>query len=76
MKTFTEWGLEYMTLAMRDRENFDEGNRIGLEQGTEKGIEKLINTLKEFGMSDEVIIEQLVKQYGLTHLVAKKHLHQ
>ena len=74
IKSNTEWGLEYMTLAMRDRENFDEGNRIGFEKGREEGIEKSINILKEFGVSDEVIVMQLVKQYGLTHLVAKKYL--
>ena len=52
-----EWRLEYMTLQMRDQENFERGMERGMEQGLEQGMEQgvkaLITTCRELGCTRE-----------------------
>ena len=48
-----EWEVEYMTLFLRDQENQD----IGLE----RGLEALVNSLKEFITDEETLYQAVIK---------------
>ncbi|MCI8483208.1 MAG: Rpn family recombination-promoting nuclease/putative transposase [Lachnospiraceae bacterium] len=60
-----EWRHEYMTLLMRDQENFEKGIEQGIEQGIEKGIEQGI----EQGMI--VMIENALLTTGSVEQTAR-----
>ena len=57
-----EWRREYMTLLMRDQENFRAGKAEGEVAGEAKGI-ILLGT--EFGLSQEEILKKIVEQTGM-----------
>lgn len=62
-----EWRHEYMTLLMRDQENFEKGIEKGMEKGIEKGkIWGAVSTYRDFGLSDEVISKKLQEKYHLS----------
>lgn len=58
VKSSKEWRQEYMTLLMREREIINETR--------EEGIRITVKMLKSLGISNEVIIEQLIKEYKLS----------
>lgn len=60
-----EWRHEYMTLLMRDQENFEKGIEQGIERGIEKGIERGI----EQGMV--VMIENALLTTGSVEQTAR-----
>lgn len=65
-----EWRREFMTLLMRDQENYERG----IEQGVEQGIKILLCTLRDMGIPDESIEKQLVDRYKLSREEAKAYL--
>lgn len=49
-----KWRHEYMTLLMRDKENFEQGKEQGIEQGKEQGIVSMIeNALQTTGSIEQ-----------------------
>lgn len=52
------------------QEGFDEG----IEKGIEKGIRALIQTCKELGISDDVIIEKCAEKYEMTKETVGKYM--
>lgn len=65
-----EWRREYMTLLMRDQENYEKG----VEEGKTKGIKILYDTLRNMGISDEITMQQIMKSYHLTRAEAERYL--
>ena len=45
------------------------------EKGIEKGINSLVNTLKGLQVSNDVIISNLMKEFGLSEIEAEKYLY-
>ena len=61
-----EWRRVYMTLLMRDQENFRAGKAEGLAEGKVEGTVKGIILLgTEFGLSQEEILKKIVEQTGM-----------
>ena len=61
-----EWRRVYMTLLMRDQENFRAGKAEGLAEGKVEGTVKGIILLgTEFGLSQEEILKKIVAQTGM-----------
>lgn len=50
-----EWRLEYMTLLMRDLENYERGLEQGMEQGLEKGLEQGMERGLEQGLEQGMV---------------------
>ena len=61
-----EWRKEYMTLLMRDQENFRAGKAEGRAEGLAEGkVEGIILLGTEFGLSQEEILKKIVEQTGM-----------
>ena len=54
-----KWRHEYMTLLMRDQENFEKGIEQGIEQGKIYGA---VSVYREMGMTDYDISVKLQKK--------------
>ena len=67
-----KWRHEYMTLLMRDQENFEKGIALGIEQG----IYGAISMCREFGMPDSDILKNLQKNFHLSEEKAEEYLRQ
>lgn len=70
VKSNREWGMEYMTLRMRDREN----QEIGREEERQEGIKKMVSALKSFGIPPQSILLKIQEEYNLTPEVSKQYL--
>lgn len=77
-----KWRLEFMTLFMRDQENIEkgrkegrkEGRREGKKEGRKEGIQHLVSTLRDFAISDEVILQKIQEKFQISKEEAKKFL--
>ena len=70
-----EWRHEYMTLLMRDQVNIEKGIEKGIKQGIEKGrIWGSISTYRDYGLSDDEILEKLQEKYHLSEEEAMEYL--
>ncbi len=67
-----EWRREYMTLELKYREILEDGR----EEGREEGIKSLVKTCRELGVSDEYILNKLMKDFELTGKQAEKYLEE
>lgn len=64
-----------MLLEEFDVEKYERTIRSeGREEARNEAIDKLISALKELKISDEKIVEQLMKQYGLSDEEAEERL--
>ena len=52
----------------------DKVEKKGVQQGIQQGIIALVESLKELGQSNEVIINKLMQKFGLTETEAKTYL--
>lgn len=66
VKANKEWGLEYMTLRMKEKEIWKEA--------TEEGIKKMVLVLKELNVPQQTILIKLQNQYDLSPEVAEQYL--
>lgn len=71
-KVNEEWRREYMTLLMRDKENFEKGLASGMEDGVERmgNLTKKLLKEKRYGdldraTEDKKYREELFKKYHL-----------
>ena len=73
-----EWRHEYMTLLMRDQENIEKGIEQGIKQGIERGIAKgimaMVAALRDFNVSDDMIIQKIQEKFNLSKEEAEKCL--
>ncbi len=71
VKLNKEWRREYMTLQMRDLINREEGIRLGVAQGLEKGILKVLKKTNDVWQNADFFditvreVEELAKKNGL-----------
>ena len=56
------------------QEGMEEGIETGFQVGIEKGITKTIEILKEMNISNENILEQLMRKYELDEKTAKEYI--
>lgn len=56
------------------QEGMEEGIETGFQVGIEKGISKTIEILKEMNISNENILEQLMRKYELDEKTAKEYI--
>ena len=79
-----------MTLLMREqeiaRDNFEKGKLEGMAEGVVKGreegiaegvvrgIKNLIDSFKELGIDEKIILQKLTEKYNLTKEEAEKYL--
>ena len=71
-----------MTLLMREqeiaRDNFEkgkiEGREEGIAEGVVRGIKNLIDSFKELGIDEKIILQKLTEKYNLTKEEAEKYL--
>ena len=67
-----------MTLLMRDQENIEKGIEQGIEQGIERGIAKgimaMVAALRDFNVSDDMIIQKIQEKFNLSKEEAEKCL--
>lgn len=61
-----EWRHEYMTLAERDEEK--------REEGRQEGIQALVESLKELGVAEDIIMQKIVEKFHLTEAEAKLYI--
>ena len=54
-KQKTEWKVEYMTLAMRDALNFEDGAEYGRQEGRQEALLDIARRMLSAGMSPEQI---------------------
>lgn len=66
VKANKEWGVEYMTLRMKEKEIWKEA--------TEEGIKKMVLVLKELNVPQQTILIKLQNQYDLSPEVAEQYL--
>ena len=52
------------------RDNFEKGKM----EGREEGIKNLIESFKELGINEEIIVQKLIEKYGLSEQKAKDYL--
>ncbi len=52
------------------RDNFEKGKI----KGREEGIKNLIESFKELGINEEIIVQKLIEKYGLSEQKAKDYL--
>ena len=52
------------------RDNFEKGKM----EGREEGIKNLIESFKELGIDEEIIVQKLIEKYGLSEQKAKDYL--
>ena len=52
------------------RDNFEKGKI----KGREEGIKNLIESFKERGINEELIVQKLIEKYGLSEQKAKDYL--
>ena len=69
-----EWRHEYMTLAERDEEKREEGRQEGIKEGIKEGIMVLVESLREVGLSEEVIVQKLMEKFKLSEEETKAYL--
>ena len=74
-----EWRQEFMTLEMRDRENFVKGKNIGREEGIEIGKEEgrargIVEIGYDIGMPEEDILLKLQNKLNITMEKAQEYL--
>lgn len=69
-------GKTDMCKAIKDMQ--DEYMQKGMEKGKEEGVKEgmivLVETLKELGQTNDVIVSQIVKKYKLTEEEARKYI--
>ena len=56
------------------RDNFEKGKIKGREEEKEQGIKNLIESFKELGIDEEIIVQKLIEKYGLSEQKAKDYL--
>ena len=65
-----------MTMLMREQEianeNFEKGIEQGIEKGIEQGIINQIETLKEFNIEKDMIIEKTAVKFNKSKEVIEK----
>lgn len=72
-----EWRQEFMTLEMRDRENFVKGKNVGNSEGQEKGrAREIVEMGQYFGMSTNAILETLQEKLNITAEKAREYFDQ
>ena len=54
---------------------YGDGLEEGKEQGIEQGIQYLINVVEEFGGTMEMVVQQLMKKYGLDETNAQEKVY-
>ena len=52
----------------------DDGFEEGMERGLDKGINALIETCRELGASDSIIVEKIVEKYKIPYDKASEYL--
>lgn len=67
-----------MTLLMRDQENLEKGIEKGIERGIEKGVEigilAVVDTLRDFNIPDDIILQKIQERFKLSKEEAEKYL--
>lgn len=90
LKKSSEMGVKYMQMCeimeyekkQSRQEGIETGRKEGIEAGLKKGIEtglksgiiKTIEILREMNISDEKIMEQIMKKYELDEQAAKEYI--
>lgn len=69
-----EWRHEYMTLMLRDQDNIEKGREEGRKEGRKEGIFLMISALRDSGVSEEMVENQVMKKYQLTRQELKEYL--
>ncbi len=75
-----------MMILMREqeiaRDNFEKevaegvvkGREEGIAEGMVRGIKNLIDSFKELGIDEKIIVQKLIEKYNLTKEEAEKYL--
>ena len=66
-----EWRREYMTLAMKLNESYDEGRKEGIDLGKIYGA---VSVYKDLGFDDNKILENICAKFQLTEKEALEYL--
>ena len=69
-----EAGEERYNMCNAFEKTRQEGYDEGMERGMERGIRALIQTCKELGISDDVIIKKCAEKYEITEENARKYV--
>ena len=65
-----KWRKEYMTLQIRDYLNRQDGYELGIQQG----IQIMVETLKELGLSSQQILQKVNEKYHVSEVEIKKYM--
>ena len=74
IKENKEWRAEYMKSLLREQEIARDNFEKGKIKGREEGIKNLIESFKELGINEEIIVQKLIEKYGLSEQKAKDYL--
>ena len=74
IKENKEWRAEYMKSLLREQEIARDNFEKGKMEGREEGIKNLIESFKELGINEEIIVQKLIEKYGLSEQKAKDYL--
>lgn len=55
-------------------EVLDRAENRGIQKGIQQGIVALVESLKELGQTNEVIVNKLVEKFGLSEIEAQKYI--
>ena len=73
-------GNRYMTLQdmidYEKKESYEDGVALGREEGKAEGIRAVVASLKEFGIQEEQIVNQLIQKFSLSMEEAKTYLNE
>lgn len=80
VKNNIEMEREYMTLALKMREQREEGIEEGIKQGIQQGIQQgiitLISTLVKYNIEEKEIINEVCEKYNISLESAKQYYDQ
>ena len=74
IKENKEWRAEYMKSLLREQEIARDNFEKGKMEVREEGIKNLIESFKELGINEEIIVQKLIEKYGLSEQKAKDYL--
>ena len=67
-----EWRENYMTLEMKLDQRFEDGKKVGRDEGEKLGIAALVETCRELGVSETDTIARLMQKFELTQEEAEE----
>ena len=75
LKQSSKTGVRYMQMWEIVEHEKKQSRQEGIEEGRINGISKTIEILKEMNISDEKILEQLMRKYELDEKTAKRYIY-